>query len=69
MTIWRRVAYWIIKTTRAYAHARACDTHTQKYVTLISLPQQRASMLRYTYIACLFIITVINKAGIAQMVQ
>jgi hypothetical protein len=47
-TIWRmRFACWITKAT---------DTHS--YVILIALSQQqwlckRASMLRYTYIACL----------------
>ena len=28
MTVWRRVAFWISKATRAQAHARACaPTH------------------------------------------
>ena len=50
MTIWRmRIACGIPKAT---------DTHS-KYVILIAFPLQqwwheRASMLRYTYIACLF---------------
>jgi len=49
MTIWRmRIAFWIIKAT---------NTHSQ-YVILIAFPLQqwlheRASMLRYMYIACL----------------
>jgi hypothetical protein len=49
LTIWRmRIACWIPKTT---------DTHSE-YVILFALPQQqllhaRASMSRYTYIACL----------------
>jgi len=49
MTICRmRIAYWIPKAT---------DTHTE-YVILIAFPlhywlQERASMLRYTNIACL----------------
>ena len=47
-TIWRkRIACWIPKAT---------NTHSQ-YVILIAFPQQqwlheRASLLRYTYIAC-----------------
>jgi hypothetical protein len=49
MTIWRvRVACWIPKAT---------DTHSE-YVILITFPlqqwlQERATMLRYAYIACL----------------
>ena len=49
MTIWRvRIAYWIPKTT---------NTHSE-YVILIAFPLQqrlheRASMLHYTYTACL----------------
>jgi hypothetical protein len=49
MTIWRmRVACWITKAT---------DTRSE-YVTLIAFPLQqwlqvRASMLNYTYTACL----------------
>ena len=49
MTIWRmRIAYWIPKAT---------NTHTA-CVILIAFPlqqllQERASVLRYTYIACL----------------
>ena len=49
MTKWRmRIAYWMAKVT---------DTHSE-YVMIISFPLQqwlheRASMLRYTYIACL----------------
>jgi hypothetical protein len=54
-------ARWISEGTRAQAHARALKpTHarTQKYEILIAFPQEkwlreRASMLRYTYIACL----------------
>jgi hypothetical protein len=44
-----------------YSHARTRKhAHTDKYVTLIAFPYQqcsreRASMLRYTYIACLVI--------------
>ena len=42
----------------ARTHARASMAHTDKYVILIAFPQQqwfreRASVLRYTYIACL----------------
>ena len=50
MTIWRmRIAYWIPKAT---------NTHSE-YVILIAFPLQqrlhkRASVLRYTYIVCLF---------------
>ena len=49
MTIWRmRIASWIPKVT---------NTHSQ-YVIFIALPLQqwsgeRASLLRYTYIACI----------------
>jgi hypothetical protein len=49
MTIWRmRIACWVRKTT---------NTHSE-YVTLNAFPLQqlldeRVSMLRYTYIACL----------------
>ena len=63
MTIWRRVACWISKATHAQTHAHVyiythARTHTQKYVILITFPQQqwfreRASVLCYTYIACL----------------
>ena len=56
-----RAACWISKATREHAHARAptqARAHTQKYVLLIASPRQewfreRASVLRYTYIACL----------------
>ena len=50
MTIWRmRIARWIPKAT---------NTHSN-YVTIIAFPlqqwlQERASLLRYTYIACRF---------------
>ena len=59
------VAGWIIKATRAQAHARTLThprvqkhTHRQKYVKLIAFPRQqwfreRASVLSYTYIASL----------------
>ena len=70
MTIRRMfVACWISKATRAQAHARASaptrtrtHTRTQNYVILIAVPRQlrfreRASVLRYTYIACLLVIT------------
>ena len=59
MTVWRRVAYWIIKVTRAQVHASArAPAHTSKYVKRSAFPRQqrfpeRASMLRYTYIMCL----------------
>jgi hypothetical protein len=49
MTIWRmRIACWVPKAT---------NTHSQ-YVILIAFPlqqwlQERASLLRYTYIACI----------------
>ena len=45
--------------THSLTHARACThAHIHKYVILIALPQQQwfregASLLRYTYIACL----------------
>ena len=53
MKIWRkRIACWIPKATHTHIH-----THSE-YVILIAFPLQqwlneRASMLRYTYIACL----------------
>ena len=49
MTIWRmRIAYWIPKATNTQS----------EYVIFIAFPRQRwlcerASMLRYTYVACL----------------
>jgi hypothetical protein len=73
MTIWRRVACWISKATHAhvyiYTHAR---THTQKYVILIAFPQQqwlreRASVLRYTYIACLVKIHKLNLIAVCTI--
>jgi hypothetical protein len=54
MTMWRmRIACWITKAT---------NTHSE-YVIVIAFPLQqwlheRASMLRYTYIACLVMIHV-----------
>ena len=67
-TLWRvRFACWISKATRAHAHASGhpsththanARAHTQKYVIFIAFPRQqwfheRASMLRYTYVACI----------------
>ena len=68
MTIWLRISCYISKTTHAQAHARPCapthsppSTHTRAraraYVMLIALLRQqwfleRASVLRYTHIAC-----------------
>ena len=71
MTIWRRVACWTSRATRAQAYARAREptpkrarahTHTQKYIILLAFPRQqwfrkRASILRYAYIACLVCIS------------
>ena len=56
VAIWRGVACWISKATRAQAPTTT-HTHTQKYAILIASPQQqwfseRASLLRYTYVAC-----------------
>jgi hypothetical protein len=57
------VACWISKATRAQAHAGASThTRTQNYVILIAVPRQlrfreRASVLCYTYIASLLVIT------------
>ena len=52
-------ACWVTKATRERTrqHASALS-HTQKYVILVAFPRQQwflegASMLRYTYIACL----------------
>ena len=64
VTIWRIcVACWISKAicTYALAHAHAHGyphAHTDQYVIHFAFPQQqwfckRASVLRYTYIACL----------------
>jgi hypothetical protein len=52
MTIWRmRIAYWTHKATISHS----------KYVIIIAFPlqqwfHQRASMLHYTYIACLVLL-------------
>ena len=63
VTIWRiRVACWISKATRTYAHAHAhapaypyARTHKQNNNTYCfstdTMIHERASMLRYTYIA------------------
>ena len=54
--------------THIHAHTRKC-AHTDQHVTLIAFSQQqwlreRASMLRYTYIACLlYIITLADNAA------
>ena len=63
MAKWRRVACWISKTTRAHAHTHAlAPTRARKRTEICNtaLPQQwsreRASMLRYTYTAYLFIL-------------
>jgi hypothetical protein len=62
-----RLACWIRKVTSVHVNAHAhvhtyahapTYSHTQKYVLLVSFPQQkwfreRAKVLRYTYIACL----------------
>jgi hypothetical protein len=53
-----RIACWITKAT---------DTHSE-YVILIAFPRQqwlneRASVLRYTYIACL----VYNRVGVSLL--
>jgi hypothetical protein len=59
LTIWRkRIACWIPKAT---------STHSE-YVILIafSLPQwlhERASMLRYTYVACLVLNNQMRRGG------
>ena len=61
MTIWRmRFACWITKAT---------DTHTE-YAIVIAFPLQqwlheRASMLRYTYIACRVIFRIVCR-GLAM---
>jgi hypothetical protein len=53
MTMWR--TRWITQTTNTHTH-----THSE-YVTLTGLPLQqwlneRPSMLRYTYIACIILV-------------
>jgi hypothetical protein len=51
-TVWRRVASWISKATRAQPHARGSAatstytrthllTHTHKYTIFIAFPQQQ----------------------------
>jgi hypothetical protein len=56
MTIQRmRIACWIPKATRT--HAR---THSE-YVILIAFLQQRCTVLRYTYIACLDYANIIQE--------
>ena len=64
MAIWRRVAWWIGKATRAQVHARALapthvltHTHSQKVIILIAFPhrqwlRERAWIFHYTSIAC-----------------
>jgi hypothetical protein len=65
IAIWRRVACWIGKATRAQVYTRAqaptlthararAHTHTEKQIILIAFPWQQwlyknVSMLRYTY--------------------
>jgi len=62
MTMWRmRIAYWIHKAT---------NTHSE-YVIRIAFPlqqwlQERASVLRYTYIACLVIVDVTNSGTLIK---
>ena len=64
MTIRRRISCWISKATRTQAVAHALvRSHTQKYVILIAFPRQqwlreRASVLRYTYLAWLVSVTI-----------
>ena len=58
MAIWRRVACWINKATRAQAHASArAHTHTQICKTYCfstaTVVSRTRSVLRYTYIVCL----------------
>ena len=73
-----RVACWISKSICTYAHSHAYApgyphartrkyAHTGQYIILIAIPQQqwlreRASVLRYTYIACLVIFAVVRCA-------
>ena len=57
MEIWRRVACWIIKATRAREHTHTC---TQKYVTLIAFSRQqwlreRAPVLQVHCLFCTYI--------------
>jgi hypothetical protein len=58
MTIWRmRIACWIPKAT---------NTNVE-YVTIIAFPlqqwlQESASMLRYTYLACLLAFTLLSNS-------
>jgi hypothetical protein len=67
VTIWRiPAADWISKATYTHGHAHGhapwrARAHTHKYVVFIAFPRQlwlreRASMSRYTYIACLVVI-------------
>ena len=71
VTVWRiRVACWINKTTctrirtRAHAQTRAC-AHTQSYniycFSTATMIRQRASMLRYAYIASLVFSNIIVR--------
>ena len=71
-----RVACWINKATRVCTHPRAWShtharTHAQtharadQYVILIAFPRQqwlgeRASVLRFTYIDCIVMLTVVR---------
>ena len=76
MTIWRRVACWISKSTRmqarafspAHAQARThtcAHTHPEKYLLLTAFSRQLRSrkgdsLSRYTYIASRFQIRLLN---------
>ena len=57
ITVWRRVASWISKTTRAQAHARArapteiCNTCCFCTVTLVSLTRLNVTLYVH-YISC-----------------
>jgi hypothetical protein len=63
MTIWRmRIACWIPK---AYKHTlRICNTY---YFPLQQLLRESASLLRYTYIACLVINCVIYGTQLVHL--
>jgi hypothetical protein len=70
-----RVACWI--RNAACTHAQACThTHTQKCNNRIAFPQQQwfregASVLRYTYVACLvkfdYVVLIISLARVLEI--
>ena len=76
MTIWRRVAFWIIKATRAQAQARSQHSHppphphtrtsrararTNKCVIFIAFPRQQHFCERTSVLRCTYIACIGNS--------